>query len=87
MTPSTINTPTMSTITPAIRVIGVLARFGAPPANHPSAVSARAGSPSATKPTRNMVARIAESTRFTQIREIAVMQELLAQLMAERLEN
>ena len=34
-----------------------------------------------------LVARIAESTRVTQIREIAVMQELLAQLMAERLEN
>ena len=34
-----------------------------------------------------LVARIAESTRVTQIREIAVMQELLAQLTAERLEN
>jgi len=34
-----------------------------------------------------LVARIAESTQVTQIREIAVMQELLAQLMAERLEN
>lgn len=34
-----------------------------------------------------LVARIAESTQVTQIREIAVMQELLAQLVAERLEN
>ena len=34
-----------------------------------------------------LVARIAESTQVTQIREIAVMQELLAQLAAERLEN